>query len=141
MPSQSPDPPNDFVLRQRALARWESEGGKTLPLDSPRVESAEQTQIPEMTNAEIVALRVRVIALENVLISLLATAPDHQLKLIREMADYISPRPGFTPHPLTIHAAEHMVDLVDRSTRFRSHAEVVWPNQQETSQNGRFESP
>jgi hypothetical protein len=123
MPSQSPDPPNDFVLRQRALARWESEGGKTLPLDSPRVESAEQTQIPEMTNAEIVALRVRVIALENVLISLLATAPDHQLKLIREMADYISPRPGFTPHPLTIHAAEHMVDLVDRSTRFRSHGE------------------
>jgi hypothetical protein len=123
MPSQSPHPPNDFVLRQRALARWESEGGKTLPLDSPRVESAEQTQIPEMTNAEIVALRVRVIALENVLISLLATAPDHQLKLIREMADYISPRPGFTPHPLTIHAAEHMVDLVDRSTRFRSHGE------------------
>jgi hypothetical protein len=107
----------------RALARWESEGGKTLSLDSPRVESAEQTQIPEMTNAEIVALRVRVIALENVLISLLATAPDHQLKLIREMADYISPRPGFTPHPLTIHAAEHMVDLVDRSTRFRSHGE------------------
>ncbi len=123
MPSQSSDPPNDFVLRQRALARWESEGGKTLALDSSRVESAEQTQIPEMTNAEIVALRVRVIAMENVLISLLATASDHQLKLIREMADYISPRPGFTPHPLTIHAAEHMVDLVDRSTRFRSHGE------------------
>ena len=123
MPSQSSDPPNDLVLRQRALARWESEGGKTISLDSPRVESAEQTQIPEMTNAEIVALRVRVIAMENVLISLLATSPDHQLKLIREMADYISPRPGFTPHPLTIHAAEHMVDLVDRSTRFRSHSE------------------
>src|SRR6185437_10606932 len=123
MPSQSPAPPNDFVLRQRALARWESEGGKTLPLDSARVESAEQTQIPEMTNAEIVALRVRVIALENVLISILATASDHQLRLIREMADYISPRPGFTPHPLTIHAAEHMVDLVDRSTRFRPHGE------------------
>jgi hypothetical protein len=123
MPSQSPDPPNNFVLRQRALARWENEGGKTLPVDLRRVEGAEQTQIPEMTNAELVALRVRVIALENVLISLLATAPDHQLELMREMADYISPRPGFTPHPLTIHAAEHMVDLVDRSTRFRSHGE------------------
>ena len=108
----------------RALARWESEGGKTLPLELARVESAEQAQIPEMTNAEIVVLRVRVIALENVLISLLATASDHQLKLIREMADYISPRPGFTPHPLTIHAAEHMVDLVDRSARFRSQGEV-----------------
>lgn len=123
MPIQSPDPPDDLVLRQRALARWENEGGKTIPIDLPRAESAEQTDIPEMTNAEIVALRVRVIALENVLISLLATAPDHQLQLIREMADYISPRPGFTPHPLTIHAAEHMVDLVDRSTRFRSHEE------------------
>jgi hypothetical protein len=123
MPSQSPDPPNDLVLRQRALARWENEGGNTLPLGSPRVENAEQTEIPEMTNAEIVALRVRVVALENVLISLLATASDDQLKLVREMADYISPRPGFTPHPLTIHAAEHMVDLVDRSTRFRSRGE------------------
>jgi len=123
MPSQSSDTPNDFALRQRALARWENEGGKALPADLPRAEGGEQAQIPEMTNAEIVALRVRVIALENVLISLLTTASDHQLQLIREMADYISPRPGFTPHPLTIHAAEHMVDLVDRSARFRSHGE------------------
>ncbi len=30
----------------------ESEGGKTLPLGSPGVESAEQAQIPEMPNAE-----------------------------------------------------------------------------------------
>jgi hypothetical protein len=105
------------------LARWESEGGKTLSLNLPRGESTEPAQIPELTNAEIVALRVRVIAMENVLISLLATASNDQLKLVREMADYISPRPGFTPHPLTIHAAEHMVDLVDRSTRFRSHGE------------------
>src|SRR3981081_862203 len=104
MPSQSSDPPNDFVLRQRALAWWENEGGKTPPIDLPRAEGAEQTQVPEMTNAETVALRVRGIALANGLISLLPTAPDHQLQLIREMADYISPRPGFTPHPLTIHA-------------------------------------
>jgi hypothetical protein len=58
MPSQSSDPPNDFALRQRALARWENEGGKALPADVPRAEGGEQTQIPEMTNAEIVALRV-----------------------------------------------------------------------------------
>ncbi len=119
---ESNDPAKNNPL-VRALARWENEGGKALPLDLPSAEGAEQTQIPEITNTEIVALRVRVIALENVLISLLATAPDHQLQLIRQMADYISPRAGFTPHPLTIHAAEHMVDLVDRSTRFRSHGE------------------
>ena len=90
MPSPLPDPPNDFTLRQHALARWENEGGTTIPIDGSRAGGAEQTHIPEMTNAEMVALRVRVIALENVLISLLATATDHQLKLIREMADYIS---------------------------------------------------
>lgn len=123
MPDQSPGPSVDFVQRQRALARWENEGGKALPIDPARSGDGAHTPIPEMTNAEIVALRVRVIALENVLISLLATAPDHQLDLIRTMADYICPRPGFSPHPLTIHAARHMVDLVDRSNRFRSRGE------------------
>lgn len=100
----------------RALARWENEGGRALP-------SAERASTPEMTNTEIVALRVRVIALENVLISLLVTASDQQHALIREMADYISPRQGHTHHPLTIHAAGHMGDLVERSIRFRSYNE------------------
>jgi hypothetical protein len=36
------------------------------------------------------------------------------------MAAFISPRPGFTHHPLTIQAATHMIDLVDRAERFRS---------------------
>jgi hypothetical protein len=39
--------------------------------------------------------------------------------LAREMAGYISPRPGFTQHPLTIHAAAHMDDLVKRALHFR----------------------
>lgn len=106
-------------LLAQALARWENEGGDTPPIDFICEEGAEQTPISEMSNVEIVALRVRLIALENVLISLLVTASDHQLELIREMAGYISPRPGFTPHPLTIHAAKHMIDLVDRSIHFR----------------------
>jgi hypothetical protein len=33
-----------------------------------------------------VTLRIRVIALENLMISLLATASDDQLRLVREMA-------------------------------------------------------
>src|SRR6185437_4960697 len=76
-------------------------------------------EIPDLTNAELVTLRIRVIALENLMISLLATASDQQLKLAREMAGYISPRPGFTQHPLTIHAAAHMDDLVKRALHFR----------------------
>jgi hypothetical protein len=106
--------------RQRALSRWDNEGGAGP--DGPATDSApnnEQISIPELTNAELVTLRIRVIALENLMISLLATGSDRQLELAREMAVCISPRPGFTQHPLTIHAAAHMVDLVERSDRFR----------------------
>ena len=65
-------------------------------------------------------LRVRVIALENLVIALLAEAGDRQITLAREMAAYVSPRPGFTHHPLTVHAAVHMIDLVERAGQFRS---------------------
>ena len=91
------------------------------PTGPPRISAreTERTAIPDLTNAELVTLRIRVIALENLMISLLATASDTQLRLAREMAGYISPRPGFTQHPLTIHAAAHMVDLVERANHFR----------------------
>ena len=74
---------------------------------------------PDLTNTELVQLRVRVIALENMVIALLANAPRSQQALVREMASYISPRPGYTPHALTIHAAEQMRSLVDRADRFQ----------------------
>lgn len=125
----------------RALARWESEGGKTLPLDSPRVESAEQTQIPEMTNAEIVALRVRVIAMENVLISLLATA----LTLNSSSSGkwpITFPRGRASPL-IRSRSTQRSIWLISLTAQraFVRTAKVVRPNQQETSQNGRFESP
>lgn len=114
------DPANDANQRLRALSRWDNEGG-ALPAIHTKVSSldAEHAVVPELTNAEFVASRVRIIALENLVISLLATAPRRQLELARKMADYISPRPGFTEHPLTLHAATHMNDLVERSSRFR----------------------
>lgn len=124
MPIQSPDPSTELQQRQRALARWENEGGHALPVGVSLGVDATRPPTPEMTNTEIVALRVRVIALENVLMSLLATAPEHQLDLVREMAEHILPRPGYTPHPLTIHAAKHMVDLIGRSRRFRRSTEI-----------------
>src|SRR5665213_11815 len=120
MPRENSDSSNDWNQRQRALSRWDNEGGAGP--DGPATVSApdsERIAIPELTNAELVTLRIRVIALENLMISLLARASDEQLKLAREMAGYISPRPGFTQHPLTIHAAAHMVDLVERADHFR----------------------
>jgi len=45
-------------------------------------------------------------------IALLAGASDRQLDLAHEMAAYISPRPGFTQHTLTVHAAAHCMVLL-----------------------------
>ena len=75
--------------------------------------------IPDLKNVELVQLPVRVIALENLVITLLAEASDRQLERIREMAGYISPRLGSAHHPLTIHAAAQMLNLVDRARHFR----------------------
>jgi hypothetical protein len=119
MSRENSDTSSDSSQRQRALARWDNEGGAGP--DGPATVSSDNARapVPELTNAELVTLRIRVIALENLMISLLATASDDQLRLAREMAGYISPRPGFTQHPLTIHAAAHMIDLVERAGHFR----------------------
>lgn len=77
-------------------------------------------EVPPLTNAELVQLHVRTIALENLVIALLAEASEAQLDLAREMAAYISPRPGHTPHPATLHAAKQINHLVERAARFRA---------------------
>lgn len=107
-PEAAPD------ARVRALARWDNEGGAlaATTLDA-------HTTLPEMTNAELVLLRVRVIALENLLIVLLAEGSDNQRRAACEMADIISPRVGATPHVLTRRAAQHMIDLVDRAVHIK----------------------
>ena len=120
MSDLKPDFSDPSRQRQMALSRWENEGGAGLcGAQNGQISEQAQSDVPELTNAELVQLRVRVIALENLVISLLAEATDRQLELAREMAAFISPRPGFTHHPLTIHAATQMVDLVDRAGHFR----------------------
>ena len=86
-------------------------------LNEPTARAA--TDVPPMTNTELVQLHVRVIALENLVIALLAEASDRQLQLAREMASYISPRPGYTRHPLTVDGAHLMLSLVDRARHFQ----------------------
>jgi len=110
-------------FRQVAISSWENEGGA--PAEAPQagantVEDA--VEIPLLTNAELVQLRIRVIALENIVIALLSKASDEQLRLVAELAAHISPRPGFTPHPLTTRASTQMLQLADRATRFRGLA-------------------
>lgn len=76
-------------------------------------------KVPALTNAELVHLQSRVIALENLVVALLAQGTVQQLELARSMARYISPRPGFTLHPQTVHAAARMVHFVERADHFR----------------------
>jgi hypothetical protein len=100
-----------LLQRQKALSRWDNEGGAL-----PDVEKAD---VPELTNAELVHLRIRVIALENLIVTLLAEGSNRQLEVARQMAAYISPRAGYTQHLLTIRAADHIGDMVDRAVHFR----------------------
>jgi hypothetical protein len=119
MPDRESDFPDRSHRRRMALSRWESEGGALCGhLGAAAV--SRQSNVPSLTNAELVQLQIRVIALENLVIALLTDVPDKQLDLVRAMAAYISPRPGFTPHRLTIHAATEMISLVERASHFRA---------------------
>src|SRR6185312_6190250 len=115
------DPSPNVPQRERALRRWDNEGGAGPcgPQMSP-LSQEDRIPMPEMAEAELGALHVRVIALENLVIALLASGSDQQLELARLMDPHISPRAGFTNHPLTTHAAAHITNLIERALRFRN---------------------
>ncbi len=119
-----PQPPGHTRQRDKALARWDDEGGAEP--DGPQLTAppgAGAAPAPPPSPAEWAEMRTRVIALENLVIALLATASQAQRRLAREMADYIAPRPGFTNHRLTVHAAHRMTDLIGRAERFDEQGE------------------
>jgi hypothetical protein len=105
---------------QTELSRWDNEGGAER-FDELRISQLDdgQKNLGSLAEIELRQLRIRVIALENLVISLLAKSSDQQISLAREMALTISPRPGYTQHKLTIRAARHILDLVKRSNHFR----------------------
>ena len=107
-------PDTAALLRQRALARWDNEGGAMASGCPLEQEAADRTvQMPAVTDFELMTLHCRVIALENLVTSLLATATERQLEVAREMAAFILPRAGFTQHPLTPHASAHVGNLIE----------------------------
>lgn len=109
-------PSTSATLRAAALSRWENEGGSPPdPVQDDLFGDQDLSVATHTTIAEWTHLRLRLIAMENVLIALLAEASDSQRALVREMAACISPRPGSMPHPLTVQAAAQMNQLVDRA--------------------------
>ena len=77
-------------------------------------QSSQLSEAPPLTNAELVQLQIRVIALENLVVALLANASDAQHVLVRDIAASIAPRPG-VDHRLTEQATAHMEHLTHRS--------------------------
>jgi len=113
----SPPPAENDAARARArarrtsLSRWENEGGA-----GP---GRAATQCNAIGSVEAAQLRMRVIALENLVIALFADPSAHQRLTAAGMGEFISPRAGSTPHPLTLRAAEAMRSLLERADRFR----------------------
>jgi hypothetical protein len=81
------------------------------------------SDVPGDTSVNVVAaferLHTRVIAIENVLIALLSDASETQLERIDLLATLIAPRIDATQHPLTLQAAEQMIDLLRRAAHLR----------------------
>lgn len=112
--------PKNFLSPPRANASTPVDADSRPPGErNARHEVSAPTGEPVLTLAEQTQLHVRVIALENLVIALLATSSDHQLDCAREMATYILPRAGATPHALTTHAAAEMLSIVQRAIHFR----------------------
>lgn len=107
-------------IHRRVIGRWENEGGapSTWQHDEPEQENY-ATVAGEIGDAQAGNIRVRLIAIENILVALLAEASDDRLELIREMAEFISPRPGMTPHRLTLEAARNMRAIIERAEQYR----------------------
>lgn len=80
------------------------------------------TTAGKIGNVEDGNLIVRLIALENIIVTLLADAPESQSERVREMAGYIAPRVGKTRHRLTIEAGRNMLALVERAAHYRGEA-------------------
>jgi hypothetical protein len=100
------------LQRRRALSRWENEGGA---ICTPQATPADQgAEAGTLSTAELSRLRARVVALENVVIALLARAQVDQHDLVREMAGYLSAA-GQPAEADDGRTAAEMLSLLDRS--------------------------
>lgn len=110
----------DAHMLRRAVRRWENEGGSEVGEAEVQGDAASEAGVPnqvrvKLSDAELVQLQLRVIALENLVTALLAHAPSETAELVRAVAANISPRPDSTQHHLTVRAAAQMIRLLERS--------------------------
>ena len=107
--------PGDVECHGRTIAQLGNDSGNL----NDRAHQDQATVAGKIGDAEGGNIKVRLIALENLVVALLASAPENQSEFVSEMAKFISPRPGNVPHRLTIEAARNMLALVERATHYR----------------------
>lgn len=86
MSDRSSDTLQASLLRQRALARWDNEGGAGP--EGPQTElpeAGDQDRAPQTDGAGLVALPVRVIAVQSVMVALRAGGLEGQVAPARSM--------------------------------------------------------
>lgn len=106
--------------RLNALARRENEvgaGAAGPALVNPPIHCAAVNKA-ESTQADHIALRIQVAALENLVIALLAAGNEGQKSIAQTMAHHATPR-GVLPHPLMVHIVAHLGELVSRAETLR----------------------
>jgi hypothetical protein len=108
--------------RGSALARWDNEGGacpgKVSSADDRTDEADPGTS--SFTSVELSQLKARVIALENLTVSLLSGVSGKQFDAALEMAHYIASGPRHKPDLLTLQTATQMVSLIECARHLRA---------------------
>jgi hypothetical protein len=111
------------MAHANALARWDDEGGAGAW--APGYIHAEDLNRPRVfPDFELMQLHTRIIALENLVVALLAEGSDNQRRKAHDMAAFISPKQGASPHYLTIQAAVRIRHLVDRGDYFSAPSSI-----------------
>lgn len=114
---ESTPKPTAAVLGTSALARWDNEGGALshpVPVKPPFVDV-----VHHLSDQEVVCLRSRVIALENIIVAMLAGGSRDQRAVVHDMALFVRPPLDAVQDRLTMHAADLMDHLADRATLFQ----------------------
>ena len=106
-----------------ALARWDDEGGAAAGKQG-HFSKKDSSRPRPCRDIELTQLRTRVIALENLVIALLARGSDRQRRKVLDMAEFISPRQGAALRYLTIEAANRMRHLVGRGSHFSVSSDI-----------------
>lgn len=68
-------------------------------------------------HAELVQMRIRMIATENLILAILSEASEEVRQSVRDRAVEIAPRRGSSDHPLTHFAQKEMLSMLARAER------------------------